>query len=111
MQRMLPALLVVGLALASTGCAPRRHYYYDDGRRSDSWDHDDRGRYHGGPDGPLDLNRASLRDLDQLPGLSEKDAHRIVVNRPYAAKHDILDRRIIGPRQYDRIKDYVYAGQ
>jgi hypothetical protein len=106
---MLTALFLAAVALTSTGCAPRRYSYdYDHGRRWDRSQYDSRDHDHSGR---LDLNRASVRDLDRLPGLSDKDIHRIVANRPYDAKQELVDRRIIRPRQYDRIEDYVYAGR
>ena len=111
MHRTLLAALAVGLALSAIACAPRRHYYYDDdGRYGDRWDRDDRYEDRDWR-GRVDLNRASARELDQLPGVSEKDARRIIGNRPYDSKEDLVDRRILGPRQYERIEDYVYAGR
>jgi hypothetical protein len=109
MQRVLTALLVTGLALASSGCARRYYYDYDhDRRRSDRWEHDHRDRDHRGR---LDLNSATTRDLNRLPGVSDRDANRIVDNRPYDSKHDLLDRRIIKQRTYNQIEDFVYAGR
>ena len=41
-----------------------------------------------GAHAPVDLNTASETDLSGLPGVSRRDAHRIIANRPYGDRHD-----------------------
>ena len=55
----------------------------------------------------LDLNRASLEELLQLPGLTQTWAARIVRFRPYREKNDLVDRGIVPDAVYGRIKDRV----
>ena len=56
---------------------------------------------------PLDLNRASLRQLEKLPGVTPSMARRIVEGRPYEEPHDLVTRGILTERELDRILDRV----
>jgi hypothetical protein len=98
MTRTLVASLCLGLALVSVGCVERRQYRREYSRTAGR-DRDDR----------LDLNRASQRQLERLPGISAADADRIVANRPYQDAEQLVRRGIIGPRKFDAIEDYVYT--
>ena len=57
--------------------------------------------------GPLDLNSATERQLDDLPGIDRSAARRIIAGRPYREKHDLLAKGIISGDEYDRIRDDV----
>lgn len=60
----------------------------------------------------VDLNSASRRDLARLPGLTDRDADRIIAARPYRAERGLVGKRVLTEAQYDRVKDLVYvAGQ
>ncbi|HYY05715.1 MAG TPA: helix-hairpin-helix domain-containing protein [Candidatus Limnocylindria bacterium] len=56
---------------------------------------------------PVDLNRASLRKLEKLPGITPSMARRIVEGRPYEEPHDLVKRGILTERELDRILDRV----
>ena len=58
----------------------------------------------------LDANNASLQALSKLPGVSNADAERIVSNRPYYAESDLVQRRILTPEQYDRLRGQLIVG-
>lgn len=58
---------------------------------------------------PLDLNSASESDLMELPGITHRDARRIIANRPYRDKHDLVTRRIITSDEYANIRDQITA--
>ena len=58
---------------------------------------------------PLDLNTASESDLESLPGITKTDAERIIRNRPYRSKNELVNKRIISEESYDRIRDNVTA--
>lgn len=60
---------------------------------------------------PLDLNSATRDQLLTLPGLTGTDADRIIQNRPYRDKNDLLTRRLVTKAEYDRIADRVSASQ
>jgi DNA uptake protein ComE-like DNA-binding protein len=57
----------------------------------------------------VDVNRAELKDLVRLPGISRNDAERILAGRPYRSKRDLLRRHLLTERQYERLKDYLIA--
>ncbi len=56
---------------------------------------------------PIDLNRASLRKLEKLPGITPSMARRIVEGRPYEEPHDLVTRGILTERELERILDRV----
>ena len=57
----------------------------------------------------LDLNTATDRDLQQLPGIGPVMAAKIVKGRPYKSKDELVRRKIIPPSAYGPIKDKVIA--
>ena len=58
----------------------------------------------------LDINAASAAALAEIPGIGREDAERIVANRPYAAKEDLLARHVLTPTQYSALDPYVFVG-
>jgi competence protein ComEA len=59
----------------------------------------------------LDLNTASEHDLVKLPGIGDARAKAIIKGRPYKAKDELVERKIITASVYDKIKDRVIARQ
>jgi competence protein ComEA len=63
---------------------------------------------------PIDLNRASAMELDQLPGVGPVLAGRIVEYRrlhgPFRAVEELLAVRGVGPKSFDRLRDRVSVG-
>ena len=60
---------------------------------------------------PLDLNSASESELMELPGITHRDARRIIANRPYSDKRDLVTRRIITSAEYSTIRAEITANQ
>ena len=65
----------------------------------------------GEPSGPLDLNRASAAELDDLPGVGPATAAAIVAHRtsngPFSSVDELADVRGIGPAKLAAIRDLV----
>jgi competence protein ComEA len=57
----------------------------------------------------IDLNTASRDDLMTLEGIGEVRADAIVRARPFKAKTELVERRLIPESLYDRISDKVMA--
>jgi len=57
----------------------------------------------------INLNQASLSELDSLWGIGEKRAADIVKNRPYQTVEELVKRKIIPQNVYEKIKDEVVA--
>ena len=59
----------------------------------------------------MDINSASEKELDTLPGIGEARAKAIVKNRPYKGKDELVQKKIIPQGVYDGIKDQIIAKQ
>ena len=61
--------------------------------------------------GRMDLNAASAEDLQTLPGIGEAYAKKIIENRPYKRKDEIVAKAGVPQSTYDKIKDQIVARQ
>jgi len=59
--------------------------------------------------GAVNINAASLSDLDALPGIGPVTAQKIIDNRPYASVSDLQTKKIVKSNVYTEIKDKVVA--
>jgi DNA uptake protein ComE-like DNA-binding protein len=59
----------------------------------------------------VDINSASEKDLAELKGIDQEQAKKIVKNRPYARKDELVSKKVIKQKDYDKIKDEIVARQ
>ena len=59
--------------------------------------------------GPLNLNKASVEELQRLPGIDAPAARRIVAARPYRSGAELMKRHVVTKAQYERIASQVVA--
>jgi DNA uptake protein ComE-like DNA-binding protein len=59
----------------------------------------------------LDINSATKEQLDALPGIGEAFAQKIIDNRPYRTKRDLVTKKVIPQTTYEKIKDQIIAHQ
>ena len=59
----------------------------------------------------VDVNHASQKELEALPGVGEARAKAIIKGRPYKGKDDLVAKKVIAPSVYAEIKDRIIAKQ
>jgi DNA uptake protein ComE-like DNA-binding protein len=57
----------------------------------------------------LDINTATADQLKALPGIDAATAQKIIAERPYHGKNDLVSKNIITKTEYDSIKDQIIA--
>jgi competence protein ComEA len=56
---------------------------------------------------PLDINSASADELKAVKGIGEADAKKIVENRPYKTKDELVEKKVVSKATYDKIRDQI----
>ena len=57
----------------------------------------------------LDLNSATETELIALPGITKRQARKIIAGRPYRDKHDLVSKGVLTEDGYAKISDAVTA--
>lgn len=58
----------------------------------------------------VNINKASREELLTLPGMTQREADRIIAGRPFDNADDLVKRRVIPQSEYEKIRDRVIAG-
>jgi DNA uptake protein ComE-like DNA-binding protein len=59
----------------------------------------------------VDINSASVEELDALPQIGATRAEAIIKGRPYKSKNELLDRKVLPSNVYEAVKDRIVARQ
>lgn len=55
----------------------------------------------------ININTADGSDLEALPGVGEVTAGKIIDNRPYGSKEELLEKKVVGTSTFEKIKDQI----
>lgn len=55
----------------------------------------------------INVNEATIDELDSLPGIGKTIAQKIIDNRPYQSIEDLLNKKIVNKSTYEKIKSLI----
>jgi len=58
---------------------------------------------------PVDINTATVDQLKAVPGIGDAYAKRIIANRPYTSKNQLVSKGVLPQGVYDKVKGSLVA--
>ena len=55
----------------------------------------------------INLNSASESELTELPGITRRDARKIIAGRPYDSPHELVDKGVLSEERYSQVRDRI----
>jgi len=55
----------------------------------------------------ININTASERELDSLPGIGPVTAQKIIAGRPYSSVDELLSKKVVGRSTFEKIEDKI----
>ncbi len=57
----------------------------------------------------VDINSATQKQLEAIPGIGKEHCHHIMMGRPYENTEELVTREILPKETYDKVKNRIVA--
>jgi DNA uptake protein ComE-like DNA-binding protein len=57
----------------------------------------------------VDINSATQKQLEAIPGIGKEHCHHIIMGRPYETTEELVTREILPKETYEKVKTRIVA--